>query len=363
MRREPPSWWYGEGAAAKAEARLLSPIGLLYGAVVRARFTMTQPYRSTLPVICVGGFTVGGAGKTPLAVAIANLLTRMGARSAFLTRGYGGSVAGPHLVDPAKDTAAEVGDEPLLLAQVGPVVVARRRSDGARFIETGLAGFGAVDVIIMDDGMQNPSLAKDLTIATVDGGAGMGNGRVFPAGPLRAPLEFQLGQIDAAVVVGAGKPGDGVVRSLTGRVPVLRPRVTVAGDASWITGRPVVAFAGIGRPEKFFETARSLGADLRACVSFPDHHVFAEADAAGLLAQAEADRALLVTTAKDRARLGAGQGGGALATLSGRVRTIDIALAFPAGHEARLKTLLSRVLARPERYAEWTKTRRKRRAG
>jgi tetraacyldisaccharide 4'-kinase len=363
MRREPPSWWYGKGAAAQAKARLLSPVSLLYGAAVSARFAMTTPYRSTVPVICIGGFTAGGAGKTPLAVAIAHLLRRMGARCAFLTRGYGGSIAGPHLVDPARDAASEVGDEPLLLAQVAPVVVARRRSDGARMIDAGLPGFGVVDVIIMDDGMQNPSLAKDLTIAAVDGGAGLGNGRVFPAGPLRAPLEFQLDRIDAAVIVGAGEPGEGVLRALTGKVPVLRPRVTVAGDASWIAGQPVVAFAGIGRPEKFFQTAKSLGAGLRACVPFPDHHVFTEADAVGLLAHAEASGALLVTTAKDRARLGTGQGGDALAALAGRVRTIDIALAFPAGHEARLKTLLSRVLARPERYAEWTKTRRKRRAG
>jgi tetraacyldisaccharide 4'-kinase len=345
---------------ARIQARALAPAGLLYGAAVRARFALTRPYRSRLPVICVGGFTMGGAGKTPLAVAVARLLTELGARFAFLTRGYGGEEAGPHLVDPSRDAAARVGDEPLLLAQSGPVAVARRRPDGARLIET-----MGVDAIVMDDGMQNPTLHKDLTIAAVDGGAGLGNGRVFPAGPLRAGLGFQLGRADAAVIIGDGEPGDLVERRLMGQIPALRARIVTQGDASWLAEQEVVAFAGIGRPEKFFETLKELGARLKGAASFPDHHVFTEDDAIGLLARASAAAAMLVTTAKDKARLGTtgpwaplGSARGALAELAARSRAVDIALKFREGDAARLRTLLSQTLAESERRAEQAGTRR-----
>lgn len=350
LKRTAPSWWYADSAMAEATARALAPAGLLYGAAVGARFALTRPYRSRLPVICIGGFTVGGAGKTPLAASVARLLTGLGARFAFLTRGYGGEEAGPHLVDPSRDSAARVGDEPLLLARSGPVAVARSRPDGARFIET-----MGVDAIIMDDGMQNPTLHKDLTIAAVDGGAGLGNGRVFPAGPLRAGLDFQLGHVDAVMIVGDGAPGDGIERRLTGKVPVLRSRIEPEGDVSWLPGQDVVAFAGIGRPEKFFRTLEKLGARLKGCASYPDHHVFTEDDAIGLLGSSVASGAMLVTTAKDKARLGSvspgappGSTRGPLGELAARTRALEIALQFPAGCEARLRTLLSEALAGEE---------------
>lgn len=345
LRLEPPSWWYGRrDAGAILKAGALWPLGLLYDAATRGRWRLARSHRSRLPVICVGGFTAGGAGKTPLAMAVARMLAGMGVRCAFLSRGYGGRVAGPHRVDPARDAAGDVGDEPLLLARIAPTVVARRRPEGARLIET-----LDVDAIVMDDGLQNPSLAKDLTIAVVDGGVGLGNGLALPAGPLRAGLAFQLARTDAVVVIGPGDPGDAFIRRFAGRLPVLRAAMTAQatmtarGDASWLAGESVIAFAGIGRPEKFFDTMRELGADLRGCVAFPDHYALAEADAAALLAKADATGAFLVTTAKDRARLGTPDSG-ALARLAARVLTIPVGLAFPADGEARLRALLSRAL-------------------
>ncbi len=191
--REPAFWWRKPGVACA----LLAPAAACYGLVARNRMTR-RPARAGVPVVCVGNFTLGGSGKTPAVIAIAKLLRASGERVFCLSRGYGGSVSGPHRVDPHGDAASKIGDEALLLARVAPTIVSRDRAAGAE-----AARAAGASVIIMDDGLQNRSLEKDLTIAVVDGRRGIGNGRVFPAGPLRAPLEAQWALSDALLVVGA----------------------------------------------------------------------------------------------------------------------------------------------------------------
>ena len=178
MPLEAPFWWYRrKGALASA----LAPLGRLYGRIAEKRFAEVEPYRSRLPVICIGNFTAGGGGKTPTAIAVAALLAQLGHKPAFLTRGYGGASKGPVLVKPGQ-SAAEVGDEPLLLAEIAPTFVSADRVAGAKAIEATEAS-----IIVMDDGFQNPSLAKDLSLVVVDGGAGIGNGLVIPAGTVARP--------------------------------------------------------------------------------------------------------------------------------------------------------------------------------
>lgn len=341
-----PTWWYDPSADRRS--RLLSPVGQLWGHLVRQRFARAKPYRSQLPVICIGNFTAGGAGKTPLALAVADLVAALDRKSGFLSRGYGGRLAGPHWVDPAHDRAADVGDEPLLLAAARPTLVSRDRAEGARAIA---AGATAVDVIIMDDGLQNPGLAKDLTLAVVDGTRGVGNGRVMPAGPLRAPLDFQLDLVDA-VVINRGS-GDGAAatpnafaeqlrRDFAG--PVLEARIVPGGAVDWLASAPIVAFAGIGVPDRFFATLAGLGADPVARMAFPDHHVFTPADATHLIDLAGAHGATLVTTEKDRARLAGGDG--VLGALHAEARALPIRLAFDARDESRLVALIEGAIGR-----------------
>src|SRR4051812_5054707 len=189
--KAPRFWWDKPGAMAA----LLAPIASLYGAVAARRLSEAGA-RAGTPVICVGNLTVGGAGKTPAAMAIARLLIEAGEQPYFLTRGYGGRLAGPVVVETGH-SAVQVGDEPLLLARVAPTIVAANRVAGAK-----LAREKGASVVVMDDGFQNPSLVKDLSILMIDGGRGIGNGRVLPAGPLRVPLEPQLDRADAILFVG-----------------------------------------------------------------------------------------------------------------------------------------------------------------
>jgi tetraacyldisaccharide 4'-kinase len=255
-----------------------------------------------LPVICLGNLTVGGAGKTPAALAVAQLLHAAHERPFFLSRGYGGRLAGPVRVNPALHRAADVGDEPILLARLAPTVVARDRVAGAAFARSAGAG-----VIVMDDGFQNPSLAKDLSIVLVDGRRGIGNGRVVPAGPLRAPLERQLDRVQALIVVGALDDGAaGVVeRAKRRRIPLFHGRLEPDRTVVNAIGRhKVLAFAGIADPEKFFATLISAGIQIANRAGFPDHHRFSAAEALDLIAQAQANNLMLLTTEKDLARLG-----------------------------------------------------------
>lgn len=305
MRLEEPGWWYDRSRGAALMARVLSPLGWAYGALAERRVQQAKPYRCRLPVICVGNLTTGGTGKTPLSLEIASLLIRQGEKPVFLTRGYKGRLAGPVWADLKTHTAYDIGDEPLLLARSAPTMVARDRRAGAMAIESASTD---ASVIIMDDGLQNPALVKDLTFAVVDGRRGIGNGEIFPAGPLRAPLAFQLSLADAIVVNSpetaptADSPDilTRLRRSFPG--PVLSVRVG-ATDSEWLRGNSVVAYAGIGNPERFFGLLARLGAHVAARRSFPDHHVYSDEDAEQLLEQAHKTGALLVTTEKDLARL------------------------------------------------------------
>jgi tetraacyldisaccharide 4'-kinase len=295
--REPDFWWNGPGIVSA----LLSPFGVLYGSAAASRMRGAGR-RAGAPVICIGNFTLGGTGKTPAAIAMAELLKREGRKPALLTRGYGGSVSGPAVVDPQRHSAADVGDEALLLAQAAATVVSRDRVAGAQ-----AAVAQGADVIVMDDGLQNPSLAKDLTIALVDGRRGIGNGNVFPAGPLRAPLDIQLERCNAVLIVGDGSHADAVAAKAQQRgLPVfhgaLRPDEAVIPA---LTARPVLAFAGIGDPEKFFATLRACGIEAKATKTFPDHHRFTAEEAGELIMRAEHEGLRLVTTAKDHVRMSA----------------------------------------------------------
>jgi tetraacyldisaccharide 4'-kinase len=292
--REPGFWWRGDGAAA----RLLAPAGAAYGLVAARR--MAQPgQRAAVPVLCIGNFTVGGSGKTPTAIAAARILIEAGRRPYFLSRGYGGRLAGPVQVD--TQPADDVGDEPLLLARVAPTIVARDRPAGAA-----AAAQAGADAIIMDDGWQNPSLAKDLVIAVLDGRRGIGNGRVFPAGPLRAPLESQLDHADAMLVI--GPPGAGAEPAIAAGQRHNLPRFDgelAPGPAAIakLAGGRVLAFAGIADPGKFFATLEASGIAVSARRSFADHHRFTVSEIGELLANADRESLALVTTEKDLARL------------------------------------------------------------
>ncbi len=308
--RPPDFWMAGPDHPA---ARCLAPLGAVYGALVARR--MDRPgLPAGCPVLCLGNFTLGGAGKTPAALAVAALLAELGRVPAFLSRGYGGLVAGPVQVDPGRHGAAEVGDEPLLLARRAPAVVSRDRPAGAALCRR----LGA-DVIVMDDGLQNPSLAKDLSLAVIDGAVGLGNGLPVPAGPLRAPLDRQWPHVGGLVVVGAGAPGDALARAAERRnLPVHRARLIRDAD-DW-AGRRCLAFAGIGRPDKFFTTLAEAGAVIASRRAFPDHHAYRAGELAALAEEAERLGADLVTTEKDAVRLPP--------AVAARVRVLRVRLAF-----------------------------------
>jgi tetraacyldisaccharide 4'-kinase len=280
---------------------------------------MAQPGRAAgVPVLCVGNLTLGGAGKTPAAIAIAKILDAAGRRPTVLSRGYGGELAGPVAVDPARHGSADVGDEPLLLARFAPTIVSRDRAAGADAARA--AGGGS---IVMDDGFQSPGLRKDRSILVVDGRRGIGNGMVFPAGPLRAPLKAQLRRTNALLVIGAGAAGEAVGARAQG-LPVFHGWLEPDAKAlAALTQRPVLAFAGIGDPGKFFATLRDAGIEIAAEVAFPDHRRYRRSEARELIEQAEREGLILVTTEKDWVRL-AGQGD--LAALAAIARTLPVTL-------------------------------------
>ncbi len=287
-----PDFWARDGALP----RLLTPLGQAYHLAGLLRRRLAAPWRAPVPVLCVGNLVAGGAGKTPVVLALITDLKDRGLKPAAITRGYGGSAAGPLRVKPEDHNADLVGDEALLLAAAAPTWVAGDRAAGAR-----AAAEAGAEVIVMDDGFQNPGLHKDLSLVVVDGATGFGNGRVIPAGPLRESLRGGLARADAVVMVGE----DRLVseqRRLLDDLPVLGAWLVPADTG--LAGTRVFAFAGIGRPTKFFETLRGLGADLAGCEAFADHQPYSEATLARLRAAAKALDARLVTTAKDAARLG-----------------------------------------------------------
>jgi tetraacyldisaccharide 4'-kinase len=287
-----PEFWTGARPLDRLLAAALAPVGQVYGATVAYKAAHAKPYRSREKVICVGNLTAGGTGKTPVAIAIAKAVFARGLRPFFLTRGYGGAADSAKLVDPEADNAASVGDEALLLAAVTPAVVSRQRATGAMLAER-----SGADVIVMDDGHQNFSLAKDLSLVVIDAEQGFGNDRLIPAGPLREPVKKGLNRADAVIVLGEAEM---ILPNFS--KPVLRARL-VSPDGDWVRGRRVVAFAGIGRPEKFFRTLRQAGADVVATTGFADHHRYSAAELRRLRKMADEKTAILVTTEKDFVRL------------------------------------------------------------
>jgi len=286
----PPDFWNSR----RLLSTLLVPAGCAYALATRWR--VRRPgWRAPVPVICVGNIGIGGAGKTPVALALARRLAAQGRAPHFLTRGYRGREAGPLRVDPARHDARAVGDEPLLLARVAPTWVARDRAAGAKAAVAAGAG-----CIVMDDGFQNPALAKDMSLVVVDGGFGFGNERVIPAGPLREPIAAGMARADAIVLI--GDDATGASRHF-GAVPVFAARIVPEPTAPSLAGKKVVAFCGIGRPEKFFATVRALGASVAEEMPYPDHHVFSDEEIMFILEIAAKHGAAAVTTEKDHARL------------------------------------------------------------
>jgi tetraacyldisaccharide 4'-kinase len=319
--REPAFWWRKPAFAAA----LLTPAAACYGAIA-ARRMMRPGARAAVPVLCVGNFTHGGAGKTPAVMAIAKMLQQAGERAFCLSRGYGGSLPGPKQVDAKVDSAAQVGDEALLLARVAPTIIASDRVAGAA-----AAVAAGASVIIMDDGLQNASLAKDFAIAVVDGRRGIGNAHVFPAGPLRAPLEAQLACTDALLMIGDGE-GTRDIAAAPG-LPIFHGRLLAdAAAVAQLKARKVLAFAGIGDPDKFFATVTQAGIALAARQAFPDHHRFTGEEAAALIMRAERDGLALLTTEKDRARM-AGQP--LLAALAEKTHVLPVTLVVDEAEELR----------------------------
>ncbi len=339
MPLEAPFWWYRrKGALGSA----LAPLGNLYGRVAERRFAQATPYRSRLPVICIGNFTAGGGGKTPTAIAIAALLKELGAKPAFLTRGYGGTAKGAVFVK-QDHSAAEVGDEPLLLAEAAPTMVSADRSEGAKAIEASEAS-----VIVMDDGFQNPSLAKDLSLVVVDGGVGVGNGLVIPAGPLRAPLDAQIARASALVVIGEEDRVAKLIDAFKAQAkPVLKARMVPRQDRRWLSVLPAIGFAGIARPSKFFATLRNEGARLINTHAYPDHYRYGERQARSLLKEAMDRNAMLVTTEKDYVRL-EGEPDSAVVELKHRARPFAIAVEFADKNAVKELLAAAIAIARPD---------------
>lgn len=324
---------------------LLTPIEAVFAALSTRRMTRTPTHRPPVPVICIGNLTAGGTGKTPLTRLIAQLLADRGASPVILSRGYGGRLKGPVWVDRTTHSADDVGDEPLMMAADAPVMVARRRDDGARAVLHERPETGA---ILLDDGLQNPHVRKDLSIAVVDARRMFGNGRVIPSGPLRAPLAVQVPRIDAFVLNGPDiatctAARDTLAAHIGTDAAVLTMSVAPDADTSWLVGRRVVAFAGIANPARFYGLAERLGADVAATRDFTDHHAFTEREAQDLLAAAHSRNASLLTTEKDAQRL-VGHRNGPLGELASAITVLKIRATLDSESAQRLDRLLQSTI-------------------
>jgi tetraacyldisaccharide 4'-kinase len=293
-----PAFWFRPDASPVAQ--LLRPAGYVYGAIA-SRLMARPGAHLAAPAITIGNFVVGGAGKTPTALAVGRMLIAQGQQPAFLSRGYGGRLsAGGATAHVADQDAREVGDEPLLLRRVAPTFVGPDRAAAAA---VAIEDFGA-RVLVLDDGLQSRRIEPDVALAVVDGATGVGNGLCLPAGPLRAPLAAQLRHVTAVVIVGPGEAGARVAEAAAsaGRT-VLKARLEPDARARAVAGRKVVAFAGIGRPEKFFATMEAMGADVVERHAFADHHFYRGEEIERLRVRAQTQGAVLVTTEKDAVRL------------------------------------------------------------
>jgi tetraacyldisaccharide 4'-kinase len=324
-----PAFWH---RPRSFKSHLLRPLGALYGAVTALRM-QRKGLEAGVPVVCVGNYHLGGAGKTPTVLALAKILGDLGERPVVLSRGYGGERRGPLMVDPDKHSAREVGDEPLMLASHLPVVVARERVDGVALAKSRLAS-----VILMDDGFQNPALVKDAALIVIDSERGIGNGLVFPAGPLRAPLTPQLVRTDALVVIGTGTAAKAVAAAVAAAgKPVLAAHLEPdAAAVARLQHKRVLAFAGIGDPARFFRTLQASGIEVAQQKAFADHHRFSVGEIEALVTDAKREGLILVTTEKDLVRL---SGDAELSALAREIVPFPVTLQFDDA--ASLKAFLA----------------------
>lgn len=278
--------------AAPLTRALLTPLAMLYARIVERKIVKTMAHRPGIPVICVGNVTTGGTGKTPIVKRVREHLVSKGLRAASLSRGYGGSLKGPLRVDPCVHGASEVGDEPLMLSASGESWIGADRVAAADAMVA-----DGVEAIVMDDGHQNPSLEKTLSLVVIDVAAPFGNGHVIPKGPLREPASRGLARADAIILMGDGTVPIEVNAS---QRPVLRAKLVPTGPAP---DGSLVGFAGVGRPEKVFDSLKAAGANLVDAVPFADHHAFTPRDIAYLQDLAAKHGARLITTEKDYVRL------------------------------------------------------------
>ena len=285
-----PKFWYQKAALA---AWALSPLGWIYGCTTAAR-VKKRGLHAQVPVICVGNLNIGGTGKTPFVSDLAQRL--LGAQ--IVSRGYGGRVTGPVLVDLTRHTAADVGDEPLLLAAFAPTWVAKNR---AAAVEAAQAS--GARVILMDDGFQNATVSKDLSILVVDAKRGFGNGFCLPAGPLREPISAGLKRADLLVLIGTPLDGATFLQRYEITIPYVQANLQPLATGMTWQGARVMAFAGIGHPENFFTSLRDVGANIIDSQALEDHQPLTESLMVRLSARAKAASAQLVTTEKDAVRL------------------------------------------------------------
>lgn len=284
-----PWFWRSRSLTARIIKGALRPAAAVYQTGQKLRWNTTRPQRAPVPVICIGNATLGGVGKTPFAMLVERLLREQGVRSFFLTRGFGGAAAGPLLVDPECHGAEDVGDEALLLARRAPTIVSRNRPAGAK-----LAADKGAQAVIMDDGFQNPALAKDFSILLLAAEDDAQRGGVFPAGPYREPVDDAKKRADIIVSVGATEAG------ARERSADFHAWLEPADDAEH---QRILAFAGLGRPERFFAMLESRGFDVAGKFAFPDHHPFRANELETLSRKAKKERATLITTEKDFVRL------------------------------------------------------------
>ncbi len=334
-----PAFWYRPPSLM---SRLLAPLGAIYGAVTVRRM-MRAGISAGVPVFCIGNYHLGGAGKTPTTLALVKILRGMGEQPFVVSRGYGGSIEGPVRVDSTLHIAADVGDEPLMMAALVSVVVSRDRVAGAA-----LARAQGASVVLLDDGFQNPALTKDASLIVIDAARGVGNGCVFPAGPLRAPLHPQIGHTDALIVIGEGNAADGIADAVAKRdAPVFRAHLMPDETSiAALRGQRVLAFAGIGDPVRFFATLRASGVNVISEKAFADHHAFSPGEIEVLLSDAATKSLTLVTTEKDMVRI---RSNARLARHADKIHVLSVTLDFSG--EAMLSDFVAKRLAIARRKA------------